>query len=480
MSSSTSGDSSTTRTRAAKPVPREKEDVSKKARQFVERVIRLQIETCYGGEGEASSSSSSSQKEAFLHFVRILQKYLQQKDPATHLKVKAALQECAQRKAQADKDAVAVAVGYETVAASMASTLIRLQQIVRPAHWKRAVDYMKQQSANVNKTNNNNNNSAAFVWSMIESIAMDDMIFFTQRLLEKQNEFRTAAFAKDEEDKEDHHPLYVDIGVHYTKYANLDRIQVNGLLSRNERGKIGILAERFNGDVHGNGIYTGNNPYAYADFGDVGMLVARLKGNVCFRSSDKNKSDAANLKPKQTTCCAETEEPVNNYYNSIVVGSGYSQMVVLEESSQCIPLLHFPRSMVDKKQLHKVSKNNSNEFSSSSSSSTAGSCAILYYQEELQKIVDEFFNQGIIIPRSSPAHQHQQPQPQPVASNSSTSNSMSQQQHRMDTVKNVAYQIVYTIAFMAIVGTIVSMSVSLCLFAVNAMSSLSSSRFIEL
>jgi hypothetical protein len=278
--SSTAAETTTTTTnKTASPCKEKEDDVSKqqnnKARQFVERVLRLQIETCYGGggngieEGEASVVARRQQsKEAFLHFVRILQAHLQQKDPAAHQKVQAALQTCAaKRQKAASQEAAAAAAsvmaGYETVAASMASTLICLQQIVRPVHWKRAVDYMKQQHAN-NNNNNNNNNSRSAVWSLVESIAMDDMIFFTQRLMEKQDEFKKAIFAATAATATPaaaidpmHHPLYVDMGVHYTKYANLDRIQVNGLLSRSERGNIGITAERFNGDVHGNGIYTG-------------------------------------------------------------------------------------------------------------------------------------------------------------------------------------------------------------------------------
>jgi hypothetical protein len=221
----------------------------------------------------------------------------------------------------------------------------------------------------------------------------------------------------------------------------------------------------------------GNNPYAYSDFGDAGILVARLKGIASFRSKSGNGKvgDAA-------IATSSGSEPNDNFYNSIVVGDGYSQMVVLGESSQCIPLLHFPRSMIDK---HKA--NHSSDFSSSAAAAAAaaagnGGCAILYYQEELQKIVDEFFNQGIVPPRSSTSKQQQQ-QPRPVASrqmDTTQATMTAASTMATTTIKTVVYQVVYMVAFMAIVGTIVSMSVSLCLFLVNTMSSLSSSRFIEL
>jgi len=77
-------------------------------------------------------SLSQERKERFLMFARVLMKYLEQKDPAVHLKAKAIIRECGEK----NKKKVP---GYEVVAISMQK---RLRDTVGEAYWNRAEAYL--------------------------------------------------------------------------------------------------------------------------------------------------------------------------------------------------------------------------------------------------------------------------------------------------------------------------------------------------
>lgn len=98
----------------------------------------------------------------------------------------------------------------------------------------------------------------------------DDLVYLTECLLEKQEEFR-----------QDGKSTHVDIGFRYTTAKNMHNVGTNGLVTRGNRAHYGVDSV-FNGDTFGDGVYTANNPYAYQKFadGDQGLFVARLKGST--------------------------------------------------------------------------------------------------------------------------------------------------------------------------------------------------------
>ena len=165
----------------------------------------------------------------------------------------------------------------------------------------------------------------------------------------------------------------VDIGYHYTTKQNLEKIKERGLLTKAEREAMGIYAKH-NGSVHGDGVYTGNNMFAFmgSNFGNIGLLVARLRGKEqkqCFPRRDWDDEDTR------------------------VAGVGISEMVVLKESSQCIPLVDFDsRSMK----------------MSDEKGSLSAAAHIHAIHLSLQQIVDTIFNTGaqtdvqMVLPSDSP------------------------------------------------------------------------------
>jgi hypothetical protein len=184
----------------------------------------------------------------------------------------------------------------------------------------------------------------------IYMVAIDDMYFMAERMFQKQAEFRLLGKL-----------VHVDIGYHYTHAQNLDHIRTNGLLSRAEQYESGIAPTQMHGMALGDGIYTGNNPDEFSRFGTVGILVARLKGQTCHprpRLYDPN-------------CDDTVEYAVNDDLSR--------QMVVLKSSSQCIPLVHFSKSMIIQR-------------TTTAAPFLSAQDVIALFHDELQNIVDEFFN----------------------------------------------------------------------------------------
>ncbi|CAB9524731.1 expressed unknown protein [Seminavis robusta] len=175
----------------------------------------------------------------------------------------------------------------------------------------------------------------------METIGIDDMMFTSERLLETQAIFGLSE-TKD---------TRVDIGYHYTCSQNLEHIQANGLLTKADRDEKGV-ASNFNGSVWGDGVYSGNNPFSFARFGDTGLLVARLHGtkNPACRGGGGFVGD---------TAIASQGTP--------------HEMVILRQSSQCVPLLRFKRPV-----------NPDDDVDG----------AIWHAHRRLQGVVDAFFNDG--------------------------------------------------------------------------------------
>jgi len=185
----------------------------------------------------------------------------------------------------------------------------------------------------------------------VEPVAIDDMLCMVERMLEAQATFRL-------ENKGTH----VDIGYHYTRKENLERIKTNGLLSRMERNAKGVSACRYNGSAWGDGVYTANDPYSHSSYGDIGLLVARLKG------------DSNEAVPGGQGFVGDT---------AIAHRGQRSEMVILGQSYQCVPLFKFQRSDI------------TTRVREGQGCLAEGNQVVWDYHCRLQKIVDKFFNDSM-------------------------------------------------------------------------------------
>lgn len=136
----------------------------------------------------------------------------------------------------------------------------------------------------------------------------------------------------------------------------------NGLLTFQERQTKGVFS-RFNGSAYGDGVYTANNAHAHNRYGEVGLLVARLKGNCSLVTNHHRYSSAHGAVGSDSD-------------TGIAFAGSYSEMVILRSSYQCVPLVCFDRSVV------------------TGAHSNEGQKMIHNYHCLLQRIVDNVFNDG--------------------------------------------------------------------------------------
>jgi hypothetical protein len=187
--------------------------------------------------------------------------------------------------------------------------------------------------------------------AQIRAMSKNAMVCFALRLLEKQEDFRKAG-----------KPVVVDLGYHYTEESNIENIRTGGLMTRTERETQHIKVDRKNGQYLGNGIYTGNNPIAFSQYGTVGLLVARLQGQSRW---------IPHKSPIRRQLLADIT-------NDTVVGnkrySPFYDEVVLAESSQCLPIIEFPTTLI------------------THSHRSTGTATMLEIEMKMQQVVDEFFN----------------------------------------------------------------------------------------
>jgi hypothetical protein len=185
------------------------------------------------------------------------------------------------------------------------------------------------------------------------AVAVDDMVFMAEKMLAAQERFQKS-----------NKPTHVDIGYHYTREENMEQIKTDGLMTRSDREANNICVQS-NGESLGDGVYLGNNPFAFHNFaqGDVGILVARLKGQTGSRTDEDGVDTAVR--------CHGT----------------FSEAVVPSSSCQCVALVSFSSSLIDPW------------------NRTPGSDLIHKYHCQLQEIVDEIFNGGATteVPKVHPA-----------------------------------------------------------------------------
>ena len=169
-----------------------------------------------------------------------------------------------------------------------------------------------------------------------------------QRFVECRNEFRRTG-----------RPNHVVIAYHYTRFALLESIQQEGLLSIPERQskKVGPQS---GGAAFGNGIYTGRSPSSFP-MHDFCLMVAIVKGNERWvhvgqaPPLDNVDTVVGNKRRKDPS--------VQTFAESLL------DEIVLRQSKQCLPLLGFFRTRYPIDQVWKC-------------------------HEELQVILDRFLNGG--------------------------------------------------------------------------------------
>ena len=103
----------------------------------------------------------------------------------------------------------------------------------------------------------------------IQPIAKDEMVEIAERFIETHEQFGLAG-----------KPTKIDLGYHNTWSSNLESIKTDGLLSKRDLRERSISTMKLSGAAFGDGVYTANYPHTFKNFGDVGLLVARLQGRM--------------------------------------------------------------------------------------------------------------------------------------------------------------------------------------------------------
>ena len=193
----------------------------------------------------------------------------------------------------------------------------------------------------------------------LECVAKNDMVYFAERFLAKHEEFRANGI-----------PCVVDIGYHYTNKTSMNCIQKHGLMTEQDRTSSNIQVAK-TGAIFGDGIYTGNNPMSFQKYGSVGLIVARLKGKTVrvpqslqsFQGGEVGNTIIGNKKAK-----SRSRWPKSDHLHE----------VVLQSSSQCLPLLRYNREAL------LAAPQNPN-------STNRGEAYVLLFADSLNMALDELF-----------------------------------------------------------------------------------------
>jgi hypothetical protein len=161
----------------------------------------------------------------------------------------------------------------------------------------------------------------------IQAFEKKELCSMTLKLLERQ-----ASFLASNVDST------VDIGYHYTFSTYLKQIRTHGLLTEIERKQRGIMIG--GGGIFGDGIYTADNPFAFSNYGsDICLICVRLRGTVKCVTQGRLTKDAA-------IHCV-----IGNKMLSLPSDSSkthYANEVVLQSSSQIIPVLQVAKEVITK------------------------------------------------------------------------------------------------------------------------------------
>ena len=182
----------------------------------------------------------------------------------------------------------------------------------------------------------------------IEPIGKDDAVYLAEKLIECQSNFKSQGKS----------PL-VTIGYHYTPKQNLEAIRVDGLLTVEDR----IAAKNKNVSnraFFGNGVYSGTNPFAFTPYGDIGLMIAIIKGTE--QHVGKTPSPQYALLP-------DTDTIVGNKTGK----APHHDEVIMRKSCQVLPLIQFDKQRIDARDA---------DFTNT----------LQNVHEQLQKTLDEYLN----------------------------------------------------------------------------------------
>lgn len=219
-------------------------------------------------------------------------------------------------------------------------------------------------------------------------VSEDDMVYMTNRMLELRDTFQ--AKGKD---------VSVDIGYHYTSSSALKHIQQDGLMTHCDRLSNKKLNQQEVEPKHallfGDGVYTGNFPAEFIKYGEIGILVARLQGQK-FRVQPDDVNIGGTLKnySMKPLNKADTlgQAAVDAGFDTIIGNKSIGRQpyyrldeVVLLRSSQCIPLVYFPSSLI--KYYH-----------------TEVPEPIKHYLDAMEKATNTYLNQPHLQQKTLPSH----------------------------------------------------------------------------
>ena len=217
----------------------------------------------------------------------------------------------------------------------------------------------------------------------IENVAVDDLVFLSERLLTQQEEFAVgqntimmgtngaAATASLPI------PTHIDVCYHYTNSENMHHIRTNGLMSKQERINQNITSSS-NGASFGDGIYTANNPTSFSSYGTVGLIVSRLLG----KTVKVPKSLSSNQKTPGITSANTIIGDKTANQNSWP-STDRKHEFVSQKSSQCLPMLKFDKNLLQQ---------------------SDGERCIKYLHNELQQLLDELCNANVKKPSTHAVH----------------------------------------------------------------------------
>lgn len=190
----------------------------------------------------------------------------------------------------------------------------------------------------------------------ITSLDFDELGQQLVRFLHQQAEFKTHNVSS-----------FIDVGFHYTKSSCAASIRASGLRC-SESGTFGP------------GIYTGNNPTAFAStYKNVGLILLRLQGRTGTVKLDRH-SFRSRLFRYQSSLDQSFDTVIGNArtlrssHYSIPQTEDFYQEVVLQSGSQCVPVIIFDAP---------IGNANAN-----------GEKCIEQIKDSLQNMMDSFLNAG--------------------------------------------------------------------------------------
>ncbi len=210
----------------------------------------------------------------------------------------------------------------------------------------------------------------------ITTVAQDELYFLVRNFLSCRDALRERGVTSAD--------TKVEIAYHYTRQRCVDGIRQNGFV------------ESSNG-TFGRGIYLGRNPLAFHGRGDRGLLVAILRGRTTRVTRERSSHSDPHIREEYNTLVGnklERPRPQHNNGNSSAHSSHSSHPstststsiptfwdeIIVQKSSQCIPLISFNAALVDK----------------NGDPSSRGNNILWHYHREMQRVLDLFFNNGEI------------------------------------------------------------------------------------